>query len=57
MVQMLRTIDRRRARGKHTIYRFHGQVVTREKLERGRKRFKEELTEVTRSPSPPNSRT
>ncbi|KAF8247289.1 hypothetical protein K440DRAFT_643934 [Wilcoxina mikolae CBS 423.85] len=55
MAQMLLNLDRRRTQGKDTIYRFHSQVVAREKLERGRRRFREELSKAEPSPSPPNS--
>jgi hypothetical protein len=51
-IPMIQKQDQRQANGKRTEWKFHGQPVSEEKLERWRKRFENELVESVQSPVP-----
>lgn len=52
ILHLLRKMDQRLAEGKETECIFNGQVVSAEKLERSRHRFREELAREPASPAP-----
>ncbi|KAF8243754.1 hypothetical protein K440DRAFT_663924 [Wilcoxina mikolae CBS 423.85] len=52
VLPMIRKHDQRQAEGKRTVFTFHGQPVSNEKLERSRKRLEEELAQSPTASTP-----